>query len=187
MASPHFNPSNSVSFDLPRGRVEMSNGGGQVLLPANVLLSLFREMDAEVKRDLGAQVGTELGQRVARHLGADFGSATDAEVVDVLGGEFALRGLGALSLERWGRALIVAVGHSPLGKEGQDFLGAILEGALRRCFGREVCLVGWGSELDVTRYAVVNPVAARAMKRLVADGAGFGDVMSRLNSRGARG
>ena len=188
MHSPGFNPSDAISFDLRRGRVQIAGGTGHVLLPIDAILALLRETQPDVARDLGRNIGTELGQRVAAHLrrhargDGDLNFASATTVVDFLGGELALQGLGSLAVERWGRVLLFIIDDSPLGPDGAEFVAAILEGALQRAFAREVALVGLGYDAEKIRYAAVSPTTAVSVKTLIERDVGWGDIIARLNA-----
>ncbi len=185
MHSPGFNPSDAVSFDLRRGRVQITGGTGHVLLPADAILALLRETQPEIARDLGRNIGTELGQRVATHFQRHEGSlnlASAMTVVEFLGGELALQGLGSLSVEQWGSALLFIVDDSPFGPDGSEFVAVVLEAALQRAFGREVALVGLGYDAERTRYVAVSPTTAVAVKTLLEKDVGWGDIITKLNA-----
>ena len=111
MGTPRFDPTHSLEFNLDRGSVKLSGSLERVLLPADALASLLRGADNDTKRDFARRLGTEAGRRVAERLD---GSASAESVVEHLGGELALMGLGSMTFERWGRALVVAVQGSPL-------------------------------------------------------------------------
>ncbi len=185
MHSPGFNPSDAISFDLRRGRVQITGGTGHVLLPTDAILALLRETQPEVARDLGRNIGTELGQRVAAHFsrpGGDLDLASALTVVEFLGGELALQGLGSLAVEQWGSVLLFIVDDSPFGPDGAEFVATVLEAALQRAFAREVALVGLGYDAERTRYVAVSPATAVSVKTLLEKDVGWGDVITRLNA-----
>jgi hypothetical protein len=178
MGTPLFDPTHSLEFNLDRGSVKLSGSLERVLLPADALLSLLRGADAETRRDFARRLGTEAGRRVAERL--DASPSTEA-VVEHLGGEVALMGLGSLGFERWGRALVVTVTGSPLRAEGDEVLAGLIEGALQRAFGRTAAVVALGREDTLVRLLVVSPNAAERVRSWLGSGAGFGDVLARLN------
>jgi hypothetical protein len=185
MHSPGFNPSDAISFDLRRGRVQITGGTGHVLLPTDAVLALLRETPPEIVRDLGWNIGTELGQRVESHFGrqgADLDLASALTVVELLGGELALQGFGSLAVEQWGSVLLFIVDDSPLGPDGAAFIAAVLEAAVQRAFRREVALVGLGYDAEKSRYVAVSPTTAVSVKTLLERDVGWGEVITKLNA-----
>jgi hypothetical protein len=172
-----YNPSGSVSFDLVRGRVDC--GGDHVLVPADALVDLCRSAGDEAVSDFGRRLGTAAGRRVADRLG-DTSSATLEEVLEHLGGELALLGLGSLGLERWGRALVLTVEGGPFGQQLDPLLGAVLEGALQRAFGRDVRAAKLGREDRQVRFLVASSASAGKVSEWLGSGLSYGDVLTRL-------
>src|SRR4051812_39599835 len=111
MAYAPFDATKRVTFDLAEGRVTLGERDGAaapaVLVPAEALARACRAGGPPVSAALGAAIGEPIGERIAsRAGGTDALRAEPLEaIVDHLGGEFALAGLGALAAERWGRAL----------------------------------------------------------------------------------
>ena len=110
MGTPRFDPTHSLEFNLDRGSVKLSGSIERVLLPADALAALVRGADVETRRDFARRLGTEAGRRVAERLD---GNASAEAVVEHLGGEVALMGMGSLGFERWGRMLVATVQGSP--------------------------------------------------------------------------
>lgn len=182
MDHPRFNPSQSVKFDLARGAVSV-DGAGRLLMPADLLGELWASAGEEQQRDFGRRLGTELGRRVVERLGASRTEHASVEaVVEHLGGDVALAGLGSLSVERWGRALVVVVEGSPLGAAGDGLLAALLEGALQRLMGRDAAVVVLGRDGARVRMVVLNPSSALRVKSWLGSGVAWGEVLSRLHS-----
>ena len=178
MGTPRFDPTHSLEFNLDRGSVKLSGSLERVLLPADALAALLRGADAETRRDFARRLGTEAGRRVAERL--DAGANSEA-VVEHLGGEVALMGLGALGVERWGRALVVTVTGSPLRAAGDELLAGLVEGALQRAFGRHTAVVALGRDDTLVRLLLVSSNAAERVRAWLAEGTSFGDVLGRLN------
>jgi hypothetical protein len=172
-----YNPSGSVSFDLVRGRVDC--GGDHVLVPADALVDLCRSAGDEAVSDFGRRLGTAAGRRVADRLG-DTSSATLEEVLEHLGGELALLGLGSLGLERWGRALVLTVDGGPFGQQLDRLLGAVLEGALQRAFGRDVRAAKLVREDRQVRFFIASAASAGKVSEWLGSGLSYGDVLARL-------
>src|SRR5450432_2379343 len=129
MMTPRFDPSYALVFDLGRGQIRMANAGDRADVPSDALLMLCQGASVEVVLYFGRRLGTEAGRALLGRLG-EAGQASMEAVVEHLGGELALMGLGSLGLERWGQALVLSFVHSPLGAAGDSLLGFILEGAM---------------------------------------------------------
>ena len=136
-------------------------------------------------RDFGHRLGTEAGRRVADQLGDSLRSAGVEGFVEHLGGNLALLGLGSVSLERWGKALVFVVTGSPLGGAGDGLLAAVLEGALQRCLGREPRLVVLGRDADHVRLLAAGDKGAAKMRTWLGQGVSWGDALARLHDGGA--
>jgi hypothetical protein len=177
-----FNPSGSVSFDLVRGRVDC--GGEHVLVPADALVDLCRAAGDEAVTDFGRRLGTAAGRRIADRLG-DTSSASLEEVLEHLGGELALLGLGSLGLERWGRALVLTVDGAPFGQQLDLLLSAVLEGALQRAFGRDCRAAKLVRDDRQVRFLITNAESANRASQWLAAGLSHGDVLTRLQKGAA--
>jgi hypothetical protein len=172
-----------VSFDLVRGRVDC--GGEHVLVPAEALVDLCRHAGDDAVADFGRRLGTAAGRRVAERLGEGGASATLEEVLDHLGGELALLGLGSLGLERWGRALVLTVDGGPFGQQLDRLLGAVLEGALQRAFGRDCHAAKLVRDDRRVRFLIANAKSAGQVSQWLGSGLSYGDALTRLQITGA--
>jgi hypothetical protein len=184
-----FDMSGALRFDLARGRVSLTGGNeraaAQVVLPAEALTALWNSLSSAQLKDFGHTTGTVLGSRVAGRLGLSLPGVEPRDVVEHLGGELALSGLGSLTLESWGRALVLAVVGSPLRVDSESdgvWLAALLDSALTRLFSRDLDVVPLKSEGATTRFVVCNRSAGAELRDWLAGGASFGQVMERLNN-----
>jgi hypothetical protein len=178
-----FNPTHAVRFELGRGRVSLNSSEGpeaRVLVPADALRDLCASAGADTMKDFGRRLGTEIGRRVAARLGT--GSSV-ASMVEHLGGDLALAGLGSLGAEVWGQALVFTVTGSPLGKDGDSLLSAILEGAVQRALARDAAVVPIERTDERARLVVVSPTTAPRVRQWLAEGVSWGDALSRLSQR----
>jgi hypothetical protein len=183
MEHPRFNPSQSVKFDLASGAVSMDGSGSRLLVPAELLGQLWSSASEEQQRDFGRRLGTELGRRAAERLGGGQAQRASLEaVVEHLGGDLALTGLGSMHLERWGRALVIGIAKSPLGSNGDKLLAAIVEGAIQRLFGKDTAVVVLNRTDELVRLLVLNPTSALRARGWLDDGVGWGEVLSRLHA-----
>ena len=178
-----FNPSGSVSFDLARGRVDCD--GEHVLVPADALLDLCRHAGDDAIVDFGRRLGTAAGRRVAARLGDGTSSATLEDVLEHLGGELALLGLGSLGLERWGRALVLSVEGGPFGQQLDRLLGAVLEGALQRAFGRDCHAVKLVRDDRLVRFLIGSAGSVGKVNEWLGAGVSYGDALTRLQTGAA--
>jgi len=179
MAEP-FNPTHAVRFEIARGRVSLDGAEARVLVPAAALGKLCENAGPESVRDFGRNLGTEIGRRVASRL--DGGAPSVTALVEHLGGDMALSGLGSLTVEIWGRALVFAVTDSPLGKEGDVLLASVLEGALQRALARDTSLVELERSDGRVRFAVLSPKTADGVRKWLGQGVSWGDALARLNA-----
>lgn len=174
---PRFDPTRAVVFDLAQGQLRDEEGIGRLNIPADALLRLWAGAGPDARRDFGQGLGGEVGRRVRRRLGEAAGDAGAEVWVEHLGGEFALLGLGNLSFERWGKALVVVVAGAPQGAE--ELLAAVLEGALQRALGREAVAVALGG--DPLRFALLNHAAADKARGWLQGGSSWSEVLERLH------
>jgi hypothetical protein len=185
MAVTRFDPSHSVKFDLGRGSVHLEGTGPRVLVPADALVELCKHAGADSLTDFGRKLGTEVGLRVTSHWG-DSGQNISVEgLVEHLGGNLALLGLGSLSLERWGKALVFVVEGSPLGAPGDPLLAAVIEGALQRCMGRDGRAVTLGRDDGHVRFLMVGASGADRVRAWMAEGTSWGEAIARLHEGSA--
>jgi hypothetical protein len=181
MSLPRFDPSKAVTFDLTHGLVHLEGAGPRVLIPADALLALAGAADA-VARALGAA----LGQRAAARLGEAGAAAAPVEaVIEHLGGELALAGLGSLGLERWGRALVLVVDHSPLGAGGDAFLEGVLAAAVAATVQRDgVRALRVGRDGTRARFLLGGPAGTDKVRTWLAEGIPWGEALIRLHQHG---
>jgi hypothetical protein len=156
------------------------------LVAADALVELCKHAGDESLTNFGRKLGTELGLRVTSHWGDRGGEDISVEgFVEHLGGNLALLGLGSFSVERWGKALVFVVQESPFGASGDVLLGAVLEGALQRCMGRDACAVLLGRDADHVRFLVTGGPGAAKIRAWMADGKTWGEALARLHEGSA--
>lgn len=176
MASQPFDPNGAVRFDLRSGSASDSRGARLVLVPSTALESL----GADALAQIGSQIGRACGLRLAAHLGGDGGvRATELEVVIThLAGELAIAGIGAVHIERWGRAMIAVVSNPSVSDDG--FVGAVLAGALSAASGRDVSAAALGRERGEARYFLGSASTADRARHLVEEGKSYAEVVAIL-------
>jgi hypothetical protein len=179
-----FDPTHSVRFDLPRGSVTAGGEERHVLLPCAALNDLVLIAGTEAAAAVGRALGGPIGKRIAARLGGVPGlrGATLEEVVRELAGELATMGLGVVSVERWGRALVVAVERPAVAD--LPFLASIVEGTLEAASSAPVRCTSLGREAGVVRVLVAGETAIARARMMLDTGTAWGDVLARLQRRG---
>lgn len=177
-----FDPTHALKFDLGRGRVSIDNASIRLVIPSEALEKLCRSAGADAVRDFGRTLGTEIGRRIANRLPA-IQLASIEDVVEHLGGEMALMGLGSLSVERWGKALVFAVTDGPFGAAGDPLVSAILEGAMQRALSREVTPLFLDRDDNRARFLATTPEAAAKVEGWLAGGVKWGEALAQLHGK----
>lgn len=182
-----FDPKKAVTFDLPNGQVHLvpghveSDNGRAVIVPAAALDALAAAAGEPAARELGLSIGRSLGTRLSGRL--DVRSGGLDEVVTELATEVALVGLGTLSLERWGRALVVCVSEVPLnGRPGDALITAAIEGLLSVATGREVRALLLAREGASLRVLVGKGASIERVAGWLAGGVAWGEALTRLHA-----
>lgn len=177
-ASESFDPRGAVRFDVRSGHATDARGARLVVLPAAALDALDRAHPGAAAV-LGAELGSAVGARVAARLGGDAGvrGASLEKVVTHLAGELAVAGLGAVHVERWGRALVCVVG----GAVASDaFVGSAVGAALAGATGRSASAAALGRDATVARFFVGSPETAAKVGAAVAGGRAFAEVLASI-------
>ena len=177
MAGPSFDPTHAVRFDLPQGRVHAGGDGERVLLvPTGAIDDLALSAPAEAVEALGRAIGTSIGRRAARRLG-DAQAASVEAFVTQLAGEFAVSGVGVLSVERWGRALVVVVAGSPL---NGTLLAPLVAAAIEASSGRGVACTLLFRDEHMARLLIGGVAGVDRVREWVASGMVWAEALSRL-------
>ena len=180
----NFDPSYALEFDFGRGQIRMAKAGERVVIPCDALLALCQGASEHAVRDFGRRLGTEAGRVMNDRLGEAWQASLET-VLEHLGGELALMGLGSLGLERWGQALVLSFSHSPLGGAGDLLLGSVLEGAMQRSFGRDTVAIKLMRDDQKVRFLMAGRAGAHKAGNWLAEGVPWAEVLSRLATRGA--
>ena len=193
MAAERYRPDQDVTFDLAHGLVHLEGAPGRVLVPADALGVLCASASPESVASFGAAIGRSMGLRVAQRLaseaapaeeggpaaGASGARAASVEaMVDHLGAELSLAGLGSLGIERWGLALVVVVDHCPLGSRGDRLLEAVV-GVRQRAVAVVALLSREGARV---RLLLASPAAAERVRGWLQEGVAWGDALTRLHA-----
>ncbi len=177
MTAPTFDAAQSIQFDLGRGNVRSANEEEcVVLVPANALARLAAAASPSATEALGVALGSAIGRRARARL-QDVTNATIEGVVTQLAGEAALAGVGSLSLERWGRALVVVVDGSPL---PQSLLAPLVAAALEAMFGRRAWCTLLSHEGESVRVLVASESGVERVQGWLDSGVAWGSALARL-------
>lgn len=199
MADRPFDPSEAVTFDLAFGHIHLDGAPHRVMIPAAALVKLCRAAGDEETAEIAHALGEAMGRRVAVRLAADVESAGDdrdarqaavraagiERVIGELAGELAIAGLGSLSAERWGKALVLVIERSPFGEDGDDLAGAILQAALQTMTAAPARIVRLVREEERVRFLVVSGAAVEAVRTRLGRGDSWGAVLAALHGRAA--
>jgi hypothetical protein len=171
-----FDPTGAVRFDLKSGSASDSRGARLVLVPSEALASL----GADALAAIGREIGRACGARVAARLGGDDGvrSASLEVAIAHLSGELAVAGIGAVHVERWGRAMLVVVSNPSVASD--VFVGAVLSGALSAASGRDVSAAALGRDGNDSRYFLGSAATSHRVKGLVESGKAYGEIVALL-------
>jgi hypothetical protein len=180
MDTSSFDPTRAVVFDLNRGQVALSGGGSVLLVPTQAITELCGELEPASVRQLGVSFGKQAGARVRARLGASAVPSLEV-IVDQLGGELALAGLGSLAIERWGQALVVRIENCPLGPQGQELMSAYIESALYAVVAREVIALGLERKSQSFRLLLCGKAASVRVKGFLSSGGSWGDALVALH------
>jgi hypothetical protein len=178
MAAASFNPTQSVRFDLAQGAIRAGAEDDRVLLvPLTALMDVARSAPGEAVEALGRALGTAIGRRAAARIGNAQQSSLE-DFVTQLAGEAALAGIGILSVERWGRALVVVLEKSPL---IGPLVGPLVGAALEAATGRKVATTLLTRDEDYVRILVSNENAVGRVREWIASGMAWGDAITKLH------
>lgn len=187
MSEPTFDPLQSLQIDLSRGQLTLQGSSGRILVPTDGLIDLLAASSPEAISAFGAGMGTDIGRRIAERLGSAIERATVELYLEHLGGELALAGLGSLSVERWGRAMVLCVeglpDSEPLANLVQELIGA----AIQRSLSRDVAVMRLSKFDGTVRMLIAGSHARAQVESWLASGISYGDILTRLHQPGAAG
>jgi hypothetical protein len=191
MSSVEFNPSEAVTFDLQYGHIHLDGAPTRVMVPAEALVALCNKAGDEEAAAMGHAIGEAMGRRARVRLAGGGDNRHDQvrrvefeQVISQLAGEVALTGIGCLSAERWGKALVLVVDQSPLGEDGDALMAEILQAALHALVGREIRVMKLQREGVRARFLAVSGAVAEAVRERIRSGENWGAVLSALHAGG---
>jgi hypothetical protein len=177
MAASSFDSKRAVRFDLPHGQVHAGTDAERVLLvPTGAIDDIALSAPPEAVEALGRALGTSIGRRAAARMG-DAQAASIEDFVTQLAGEVAVSGVGVLSIERWGKALVVVVEGSPL---SGSILSPLVAAAIEAASGRGVACTVLARDAHMARLLVGGPSGVERVREWVASGVAWADALARL-------
>ncbi len=185
MSDAPFDPTGAVTFDLAAGRVSMKGSPARVLVPSEQLSALCDAAGQDATRSLGRTMGEAMARRALEALAGPDGSVGGVSIesfVQHLAGEFALVGLGAVGMERWGRAMLLTVA-SPVAHDG--LLRAVLEGALESTTKRTVRCTKLMQADGLSRFLIASPSTAEQVERQLGGGKAWAEILVELHGAGS--
>lgn len=184
-----FDPSSAVEFFLASGRVKLRGSSDRLLVPADALAALCDAAGEEATAEFGEAIGEALGMSMSSRASTKGVSGQEAvraasvgDMVDMLGGELALLGLGTISVERWGKAMVLVLDENPQGAMGDSLFEAIVGSALSVASGRDVETVRLERAGARARFLICSPAAAKSVRKQMSEGSSWGDIVVRLHS-----
>jgi hypothetical protein len=182
MADAPFDPSGAVTFDLSVGRVSLAHASARVLAPADGLTQLCEAAGEDATRTFGRAIGTSMGERVARRVTeSGIASMTIEAYLEHVRGEFAIAGLGVVSIERWGSALLFVVEHANV---PPHLVASVLDGVLEASTGRKTMCVELMESEERSRFLVTGQDTAKRVSAWLDEGVSWGEVMVKLHVGG---
>ncbi len=176
-----FRIENKLQFDLSKGVATSDNAQALVLVPATIMSRLLGELPADVASKTMRAFGHELGDRGRSRLSSP-SHVTMENVLGELAVEFASAGLGMLSFERWGRALVVVLANGPI--QGVH-AAALVEGAMSGISGRAVIGARLHDEAGTTRVLLTSQKGADRVDALLKSGMSWGNALVELQKGSA--
>jgi hypothetical protein len=175
---PSFDSTRAVRFDLAHGTVRAANHEERlVLVPSSALDDLILSASPEAVDALARSIGAAIGRRALARIGSESAPSVEAFVTQVAG-EAAVAGVGALSVERWGRAMVVLLEHSPL---PTALLSSAVAAALEAASGRRVFCATLMRDETVARVLVASESGTARVREWMASGLAWGEALAKLH------
>ena len=177
-----FDPAAYYTFDLAVGAVRNRHGDRVLVFSADAVGPLVATAARHGDLTSVRTFGKRMGEYAAQSLSADAGSSAPELVLNHASGTLSLLGWGQLSLERWGRALVLRLDGAPDLDGGRLGLAALLGGLFTSLGGQDVACVPVG---EASRFIVVHPQVAETVWTWTKEGAGLPEVVARLMPEGS--
>jgi hypothetical protein len=182
MASPPFDASKAVTFDLSRGEIRKDGDDRRVLISARAVTALCQAAGDDATSAFGQALGESIGAAIATRFertGSDARGASIESIVEHLAGELAVVGLGTVSVERWGRALVLVVDHS--NGDQDKVLAPLLGATVSRAAKVQARCVRLTREGERARFLVTGESGASKVRDWLSAGVPWGEALVRLH------
>jgi hypothetical protein len=182
MASPPFDASKAVTFDLSRGEIRKDDDDRRVLVSARAVTALCQAAGDDATAAFGQSLGEAIGAAIAHRFersGSDARGAAIESIVEHLAGELAVAGLGTASAERWGRALVLVVDHSH--GDHDKVLASLLGATISRAAKVQARCVRLSREGERARFLVAGESGASKVRDWLSAGVPWGEALVRLH------
>jgi hypothetical protein len=182
MASPPFDASKAVTFDLSRGEIRKDDDERRVLVAARAVTALCQAAGDDATAAFGQSLGESIGASIAHRFergGGDARGASIESIVEHLAGELAVSGLGTVSVERWGRALVLVLDHSSA--DNDKMLAPLLGAMVSRAAKVQARCVRLSREGDRARFLVTGESGAGKVRDWLSAGVPWGEALVRLH------
>lgn len=177
MSTPRFDPGGFYEFNLAQGAVR-TRDGERVVVVSEATLAALVGGNADAGSPLSA-LGSKLGGQAKASLGGDASGASPEVVMGHATSVLALFGLGRVSLERWGDAMVLSVSSAP--EMGSERLADVLSGFFSELGGADVRCI----PVAETQFLVADPEISDAVSGWAKQGTSVGEIVSRLGVENA--
>lgn len=181
MSDPTFDPAQALKIDLARGQLTLLGSSRRLLVPADCLVDLLAASSDEAVAAFGAAMGTDIGRRLAERLGSAIERASIELYLEHLAGELSLVGLGSLSVERWGKALVLRIEGLAEYAALEGVVHALVAAAIQRSLSRDVAVLSLSKDEGILRLLVVGRHARAPIEAWQAAGLSYGDILTKLH------
>lgn len=133
-----FDPTHAVTFDVAKGTVKTGSEDRVALVPKAALAAVIEAAGAAGARALGSAMGASAAEHMLTTMGS-VQKVRDAAldvVVTQIAGELSVRGVGLITMERWGRTMVIAI-ENPISTSA-EFLAGLIESAFGTSTGRDL-------------------------------------------------
>lgn len=176
MTAPTFDSAHAVRFNLPRGAVLAGAHDERLLLvPSSIMEELVRTAPPEAIDGLARSLGAAVGRRAATRFDSVQNVSVEAFVTQ-LAGEAALAGIGALTVERWGRAMVVALVDCPL---PDPLLAPLVASAVSAASGRSADGTLLSRDERTARVLVSSERVVERVRAWIAAGTPWAEALAR--------
>jgi hypothetical protein len=171
-----------VTFDLSRGEIRKDDHERRVLLSARAIVALCQAAGDDATSAFGQSLGESIGASIAARFergGGDPRGAAIESIVEHLAGELAVAGLGTISVERWGRALVLVVDNASA--DVDKVLAPLLGAMVSRAAKVQARCVRLSREGDRARFLIAGEAGAGKVSDWLSAGVPWGEALVRLH------